>query len=87
MIDLGTIERVDLREVWPHEAANFTPWLADNLDRLGEALGLELDLQSAEAAVGAFSLDILARDLGSDRPVIIENQLEATNHDHTWASC
>ena len=82
MIDLGTIERVDLREVWPHEAANFTPWLADNLDRLGEALGLELDLQSAEAAVGPFSLDILARDLGSDRPVIIENQLESTNHDH-----
>ena len=82
MIDLGTIEQVALREVWPHEAANFTPWLADNLDRLGEALGLELDLQSAEAAVGAFSLDILARDLGSGRPVIIENQLEETNHDH-----
>ena len=82
MIDLGTIEQVALREVWPHEAANFTPWLADNLDRLGEALGLELDLQSAEAAVGTFSLDILARDLGSGRPVIIENQLEETNHDH-----
>ena len=82
MIDLGTIERVDLREVWPHEATNFTPWLKDNLDRLGEALGLDLDFQLAEAPVGSFSLDILARDLGSDRPVIIENQLEATNHDH-----
>ena len=82
MIDLGTIEQVDLREVWPHEATNFTPWLEDNLDRLGEALGLDLDFQLAEAPVGSFSLDILARDLGSDRPVIIENQLEDTNHNH-----
>ena len=82
MVDLGTIERVDLREVWPHEAQDFTPWLAENLDVLGEALGLDLELRSAEAAVGTFSLDVLAHDLGSDRPVIIENQLEATNHDH-----
>ena len=82
MVDLGAIERVDLREVWPQEAQDFTPWLAENLDKLGEALGLDLELQSAEAAVGPFSLDVLAHDLGSNRPVIIENQLEATNHDH-----
>ena len=82
MVNLGTIEQVDLREVWPHEAQDFTPWLADNLDKLGEALGLDLELQSAEAAVGSFSLDVLAHDLGSNRPVIIENQLEVTNHDH-----
>ena len=82
MVNLGAIERVDLREVWPHEAQDFTPWLADNLDKLSEALGLDLELQSAEAAVGTFSLDVLAHDLGSNRPVIIENQLEATNHDH-----
>ena len=82
MVNLGTIERVDLREVWPHEAQDFTPWLADNLDSLGEALGLDLELRTAEAAVGTFSLDVLAHDLGSDRAVIIENQLEATNHDH-----
>ena len=44
MVDLGAIERVDLREVWPHEAQDFTPWLADNLDKLGEALGLDLEL-------------------------------------------
>ena len=82
MVDLGEIKRVDLREVWPNEASDFTPWLAENLDKLGEALGLDLELQSAEAAVGAFSLDVLAHDLGSNRPVIIENQLETTNHNH-----
>ena len=82
MVDLGEIKRVDLREDWPNEASDFTPWLAENLDKLGEALGLDLELQSAEAAVGAFSLDVLAHDLGSNRPVIIENQLETTNHNH-----
>ena len=82
MVNLGAIEKVDLRTVWPNEASDFTPWLAENIDKLGEALGLDLELQSAEAPVGSFSLDVLARDLGSNRPVIIENQLEATNHDH-----
>ena len=82
MVEMGTIEQVDPRDVWPHEAADFTPWLADNMERLGAALGMDLELQSSEAAVGAFYLDILAHDLGSDRPVVIENQLEPTNHDH-----
>lgn len=82
MVSLGTIERVDLRDVWPNEAQDFTPWLANNLDKLGEALGLDLQLQSNEAPVGSFSLDVLAQVVGSDRPVIIENQLEATNHIH-----
>ena len=79
---LSDIHNVDLREVWPNEATAFTPWLAENISKLGEALGLELELQSREAPVGLYSLDLLARDLGSDRPVIIENQLEATNHTH-----
>ena len=82
MADMGNIERVDLREVWPDEAEDFTPWLAQNLDRLGDALGLDLELRTAEAAVGSFSLDILAYDRGGDRPVIIENQLDSTNNDH-----
>lgn len=82
MVDLGAIERVALKDVWPHEAQDFTPWLADNLDKLGEALGLDLEFREREAAVGSFSLDVLAHDVGGDRPVIIENQLGTTDHNH-----
>ena len=80
--NLAKIERVDLREAWPNEARDFTPWLAENIAELGEALGMDLELQQTEAAVGGYSLDVLATDLNQDRPVIIENQLEPTNHDH-----
>ena len=79
---LANIQSVDLREVWPKEALNFTPWIADNLSELGAALGLELELRQREADVGGYSLDILASDLSRNRPVVIENQLEATDHDH-----
>ena len=78
----GCIEKVDPREAWSHEAADFTPWLAEHISELGNALGLELELQSKEAAVGPFSLDLLARTLETNRTVIIENQLESTDHDH-----
>ena len=81
-IDLASIDRVDLREVWPHEADDFTPWLAENISRLGEALGLDLELQDTEAAVGGYSLDVLATDLNRNRTVVIENQLESTDHNH-----
>ena len=81
--NLAKIERVsDLRATWPSEDQDFTPWLADNIAELGEALGMDLELQQTEAPVGGYSLDILATDLNSRRPVIIENQLEATNHGH-----
>ena len=82
MPGLGRIEKVDLHEAWPHEAADFTPWLAEHVSELGNALGLELELQSQEAPVGTFSLDLLARDSGTNHTVIIENQLEPTDHDH-----
>ncbi len=79
---LANIQRVKLRDVWPSEPSDFTPWLADNISELGAALGLELELRQREADVGGYSLDILASDLSGDRPVVIENQLEVTDHDH-----
>ena len=80
--EIGRIERVRVRSIWPDEAQDFTPWLATNLSLLGDELGLELELVEQEAAVGDFSLDILAKDILSDRQVAIENQLEASDHRH-----
>ena len=78
----GELSNVPLRDIWNHEAQDFTPWLASNIDRLGKALGLDLELTEREAGVGDFSLDILAKDLGTNHTVIIENQLTQTDHDH-----
>lgn len=77
---LGKIEEVGLREIWPHEADDFTPWLAEHLDLLGEALHLDLTLVEAEGEVGPFAVDVVA-DSGNGL-VVIENQLEQTDHSH-----
>lgn len=80
---LGKLERIPLRKAWAHEAGEFTPWLAqaDNLTLLAESLGLsELELVGVEHPVGDFKVDILCTDDGGK--VIIENQLEKTNHTH-----
>ena len=81
-IQLGQLSRIDPRNVWVNEATRFTPWLAENLDYLGEVLGMDLELIRREAAVGDFAADLLARDLNRDSIVIIENQLEPTDHRH-----
>lgn len=81
-VALGTLEHIDPRIVWKTEAGAFTPWLAKNIDRLAEVLGLDLEVTETEGAVGDFACDIVARDLTSSRPVIIENQLEPTDHRH-----
>ena len=80
--NLAKIERVELREAWPNEARDFTPWLAENIAELGEALGMDLELQQTEASVGGYWLDVLATELNQNRPVIIENQLDSTDHSH-----
>jgi hypothetical protein len=81
--ELGDLKRLKLKEVWPHEERDFTPWLCQpqNLAELSRALGLdELQLERAEVPVGQYSADILARD--PDGYVVIENQFGRTNHDH-----
>lgn len=78
----GKLQALDMKSVWKHEALDFTPWLCDHLGSLGAALGMDLELIEREANCGDFSLDVLARDLGSGGKVIIENQLTSTDHDH-----
>ena len=80
--ELGTIEKVNIREVWPTEDGHFTPWLGENLDKLGADLGLDLELVETEASVGTFRLDVRARDTGSQSEVVIENQFGQTDHSH-----
>ena len=85
MVNLGQLKEIkDLREVWPHEALDFTPWLAEeeNISLLGDAVGLEITVDETESSVGDFNVDIFATETGTDRKIIIENQLEDTNHDH-----
>ena len=76
------IENLEVRTKWPNEALDFTPWLAQNLNLLGEELGIRLELVQQEKAVGPMSLDILARDTDTDELVAIENQLEWTDTHH-----
>lgn len=79
---LGRLASVELRTIWPHEAHHFTPWLLANADVLSDVLGMDLDLTHAEHPVGGFSLDLIGVDLATNERVIIENQLETSDHGH-----
>jgi hypothetical protein len=80
----GQLERVSLRAAWESEARDFTPWLSNpaNIKLLGDAVGLELEVQGSEERVGLFRADVLCKDVSTDSWVLIENQLERTDHGH-----
>lgn len=84
MTTLGKIEKVDLRTVWSNEATDFTPWLskAENLEALSDLLSLNLEVVAMEQFVGPYRADLLCRDTYTQAMVLIENQLEKTNHSH-----
>ncbi len=80
--EIGRIQEVNIREVWPNEASDFTPWLAENLEVLGEELGMVLELKGIEVPVGNYYLDILANEANRDAAVAIENQIAVTDNPH-----
>jgi hypothetical protein len=84
MTHLGKLEKVELRDVWAHEARDFSSWMfkQENLDQLGTAVGIDIDPIGTESNIGRFRIDILAQEPRTGHKIIIENQLENTNHDH-----
>ena len=84
MASIGKLMEVDVRKLWEHEQFDFSNWLAkdSNLEYLNDILGLTLVDVEKEVFVGPYRCDLVAKDETSDIKIIIENQLEATNHDH-----
>ncbi len=82
MLHFGKLQKVNLRDIWRYETQDFTPWLADNIALLSKAIGMELEVLEVEKAVEQFYADIVARDTRSGNIVLIENQLEKTDHSH-----
>jgi len=82
--NLGRLEKVDLRDIWEKEDTHFTPWLAkdENIELLGSAIDMDLVVEAEEKDVGPFRADILCKDIASNNWVLIENQLEKTDHKH-----
>jgi len=83
-MSLSRLKKIDLREQWRHEAVDFTNWLAEdeNLQLLSDEIGIDISLLKTEASIGKFNVDILAEEENTGRKIVIENQLETTNHDH-----
>lgn len=84
MDNLGKLVKIPLRQIWPHEEYNFSEWLSqsENISLLSDELGIEINVIEKEAYVGNFNLDLLAEEGNTNRKIIIENQMEMTNHDH-----
>lgn len=82
--NLGRLEPVAVRQVWPNEESDFTPWLAEpeNLGVLADALGMSLEFVAREEKVGPYSADILCLDPNDQAKVVVENQLGQADHDH-----
>jgi len=82
--NLGKLTKVELREIWKHEAKDFSEWLAmpENMQLLGEVLDLDIEVIDREVEVGKYRIDILAKENFTENTIIIENQLEVSNHDH-----
>ena len=85
-MSLGKLNKVELRKVWSHEALDFTPWLAKDINMilLSKELWLDIKIIDTEVSVWSFNVDILAEEESTWRKIIIENQLESTDHDHLW---
>ena len=83
VMEIRTIQQVGLKEVWPHEANDSTPWLAENLQLPGDELGIERKLEGTETSIGNFSLDILAKETSSGAVVTI--QIDQMDHTHLRA--
>lgn len=83
-LNLGALEPVALEAVWPHEAFDFTPWLAqpENIRILGQTLGMDLEVDDQEVAVGPFAADIVCKNAADSSWVLIENQIKKTDHTH-----
>ena len=81
-MEFGELQDIDLRDAWRREANDFTPWLAENPQRLSQVIGIDLELEDTEVPVEGFSADILSRIPTDGSMVVIENQLENANHTH-----
>lgn len=80
--NLGQFLKINLREIFKDEAKDFTPWLQKNIHQLSEVIGVEINDIKKEEAIGDFNCDLIGIEINSGDKIIIENQLEATNHDH-----
>ncbi len=80
--ELGKIEHIDIKSVWPNEERDFTPWVKENISKISALIGEDIEDVSNEVNVGNYSADLVGKIAGTDDMVVIENQYGETNHDH-----